>query len=294
MKAFDYRAPTSLDEAVRILADKGDRARPLAGGTDLLVQLRVGRFDLDVLVDVKRIPELIQIRFRPDQPNAGLAIGAAVPCCQIYEDTRIQAHYPAIIDSASIVGGIGIQGRATLGGNLCNSSPSGDTIPALICLGATAQIAGPNGSRTVPVADFCAAPGRSVLQKGEILVAIHLPLPKPHSGARYLRFIPRNEMDIAVVGVGASIVLAPDAATITEARIALGAVGPTPIFAREAGEILVGRAPTEESFALAALAAQAAARPITDVRGTTAQRRHLIGVFTKRALRGALERALAR
>lgn len=288
MRAFDYQAPSSVEEAVALLAEKGERARAFAGGTDLLVQLRAGRFDLDLLVDVKRIPELNELRFETD---GGLTIGAAVPCCRIYEHPRVRETYPALVDSAAIIGGIGIQGRATLGGNLCNSSPSGDSIPTLIVLGATCRVHGAGGSREVPVEEFCTGPGRNVLARGEMLGAVHLPPPPANSGAHYLRFIPRNEMDIAVVGAGASVVLSDDRRRLVGARIALGAVAPTPLLIREAEQALAGREPTEEAIAAAAAMAQAAARPIADVRGTAEFRRHLVGVLTRRALRGAIERA---
>lgn len=288
MRSFEYCAPTSVREAVALLAEKGERARPLAGGTDLLVQLRQGLLDLDLVVDVKKIPELSEITFGPGK---GLTLGAAVPCCRIYEHPDVVAIYPGLVDAVSLIGGIAIQGRATVGGNLCNAVPSGDCIPALIVLGAVCTIAGPLGNRAVPVASFCTAPGQTVLDRGELLVSVHLPVPKPNSGARYLRFIPRSEMDLAVVGVGASVVLSEDHERISAARIALGAVAPTPLLVVAAGEYLVGKAPSEEVVAEAAILAQEATRPITDVRGTAAQRRHLAGVLTRRALRGAISRA---
>lgn len=288
MKDFEYRAPTSLGEAVALLAEKGDKARVLAGGTDLIVQLRSGRFELDQVIDGKHIPELNQLTFHPAD---GLVIGAAVPCSRIYEDEMLAGHYPALIDAAEIIGGIQIQGRATLGGNLCNASPSGDTIPALIVLEASTVIAGRAGTRTVPVEQFCTAPGRTVLQPGEMLVALRFPPPKPSSGSFYLRFIPRNEMDIAVVGAGASVVLSTDLRRFVSARVALGAVAPTPLFVLEAGAALVGKPVNDETIALAAEVARQAARPINDMRGTIDQRKHLSAILTARALRGAVARA---
>ncbi|MBI4498006.1 MAG: xanthine dehydrogenase family protein subunit M [Chloroflexi bacterium] len=288
MKNFEYRAPTSLGEAVALLAEKGDKARPLAGGTDLIVQLRVGRYELDRVVDLKRIPEVNQLSY---DPVDGLVIGAAVPCYRIYTDEVIAVHYPGLIDAATIVGGIQIQGRASLGGNLCNASPSGDTIPGLIVLEGTAVIAGPHGTRAVPVEEFCTAPGRTVLQPGEVLVSLRFPPPQPRSGAFYLRFIPRNEMDIAIVGAGASVVLSEDLSTFVAARVALGAVAPTPLYVPEAGAALAGLPVSEESIAQAAEIARQAARPISDMRGTVEQRQHLSAVLTKRALRGAVARA---
>jgi CO/xanthine dehydrogenase FAD-binding subunit len=288
MKPFEYRAPTSIGEAVALLADKGKKARPLAGGTDLLVQLRRDLLKPDLLVDVKRIPELNRITFDPVE---GLTVGAAVSCASLCEHPEVQKVYPGLADAASIIGGTAIQGRATLGGNLCNAAPSGDSIPAMIVLGAVCTIAGSRGSRAVPADAFCTGPGKTVLGEDEMLVSIHFPVPTPNSGACYVRFTPRREMDIAVAGAGAWVVLSDAHTTITDARIALAAVAPTPLLVEAAGIALAGQAPTEEAFAEAAKLAQEAARPITDVRGTEAQRRHLVGVLVKRALRGAVSRA---
>ena len=288
MKPFAYKAPTTLNEAVALLAEKNGKARPLAGGTDLLVQLRLNLHDLDLVVDVKKIPELNQLRFDPAE---GLTIGAAVPAAQVYETGAVADNYPGLIDAATIIGGVAIQGRATLGGNLCNASPSGDAISAMIALGATCAIAGPAGTRQVAIEDFCTGPGKTVLKPGELLVSLHIPVPKANAGAHYLRFTPRMEMDIAIVGVGASVVLNEAHTEITEARIALAAVAPTPLLAEAAAKSLVGKAPSEEAFAEAAKLAQEIATPISDVRGSAAQRRHLVGVLVKRALRGAVARA---
>lgn len=288
MQPFAYQAPASVGEAVALLADPDRGARPFAGGTDLLVQMRRGLFAPGMLVDVKRISELNRITFDPVE---GLTIGAAVSCAWLCDHPTVRSAYPGLIDAASLIGGAAIQRRATLGGNLCNAAPSGDSIPALIVLGATATLAGPRGTRTVAVADFCTAPGKNVLRPGELLISLHVPAPAPNSGARYLRFIPRGEMDIAVAGAGAWLALSDDGATITDARIALSAVAPTPLWVKAAGEMLVGTAPTEEAFAAAAAIAQETARPISDVRGTAAQRRHLVGVLTRRALHGAYQRA---
>lgn len=288
MKEFEYQAPTSLGQAVQLMAELDGRARAMAGGTDLLVQIRQNRQTPERVVDVKKVPELNELRYDPSQ---GLTIGAAVPCYRIYRDQSVAKSYPGLIDSASIIGGIGIQGRATLGGNLCNSSPSGDSIPTMIALGATALIAGKNGRREVPVEQFCTAPGQNVLQPGELLVAIRFPAPRPNSGAHYQRFIPRYEMDIAVVGVGAQVELDRDKRTVRSARIALAAVAPTPLFVPQAGAALEGKPATEESFRQAAEIAKEAARPITDMRGTVAQRKHLVGVLTRRVLMGAAARA---
>jgi CO/xanthine dehydrogenase FAD-binding subunit len=290
MKPFAYEAPESVAAAVALLAEKGRRARPLAGGTDLLPQLRQGRWDLDFVVDIKRIPELTRIEF---DAGMGLTVGSAVTCAEFCENPDVQALYPGLVDAASIIGGAAIQGRATLGGNLCNAAPSGDSIAAMIVHGAEVIVAGPGGRRTLPVAEFCTAPGATVLALGELVVALRVPAPQPHTGAHYVRFIPRGEMDIAVVGAGAWVALSAGQQRITVARIALSAVAPTSLFVEIAGTYLVGKAPTEAAFAEAAALAQGAASPIEDTRGTVAQRRHLVGVLVKRALRGAVERASA-
>ena len=287
MQDFEYVAPTTLDEAVRLMAESGPKAKALAGGTDVIVQLRGGRFDIDRLVDVKEIPEMNELSY--SEAN-GLTVGAGVPCCLIYENETVIKHYPGLVDAAYLIGGIQIQGRATLGGNLCNSSPSGDTIPALMALGGVANVAGPNGPRSIPVEEFCTAPGRNQLQDGELLVNLNFPAPKPNSGAAFLRFIPRNEMDIAIANSAASVEL-DNAGKVVSARIAVGAVAPTPRMAQAAADAMVGKDASEATIEEAAEAAKAVASPINDMRGTVKQRIHLVGVLTKRALRTAVARA---
>ena len=288
MHAFDYATPESVADAVVMLGDHGKNACVLAGGTDLIVQLRENRRRTDLVVDVKKIAELNALSY---DAATGLTIGAAVPCYRIYGDAEIAAAYPGLMDAARLVGGTGIQGRASLGGNLCNASPAGDTIPPMIVLGGEAEIAGSNGTRKVAVEDFCTAPGRTVLGDGEFLVSLHFPAPAPNSGAFYRRFIPRNEMDIAVVGVGASVALSGDKSSFVSARIAVGAVAPTPLFVREAGEALAGRPVSDETIQRAADIARDAARPISDMRGTAEYRKHLTSVLTRRVVQGAVQRA---
>jgi carbon-monoxide dehydrogenase medium subunit len=224
-------------------------------------------------------------------PQAGLRLGAAVPCHKIYNNATIAHAYPGLMDAFTLIGGTQIQGRASIGGNLCNSSPAADSIPPLIVHHTVCVIAGPNGRREVPVEQFCTGPGRNVLQRGEFLVSFRIPAPPKNFGAHYQRFIPRNEMDIAVVGVGSAVVLSEDRTAITAARIALGAVAPTPLLAEEAAAALVGKPISDTTIAAAAEAARAAARPISDMRGTVEQRRHLVGVLTRRTLQGAIARA---
>jgi CO/xanthine dehydrogenase FAD-binding subunit len=291
VRSFNYVAADSVDQAVTQLAQAGLTGRVLAGGTDVIVAMREGRRVVDTLIDIKSVADANVLHY---DPATGLHLGAAVPCYRIYEDPEIRRLYPALIDCASLIGGTGIQGRASVGGNLCNASPAADSIPALIALGAVCKAAGPQGRRDIPVERFCVAPGRNALQPGELLVEISVPPPAPRSGAYFLRFIPRNEMDIAEVGAGASVVLNPAGDGFVSARIALGAVAPTPLFVADAGNALAGRPVTDEAIAEAAAIAQAAARPITDMRGTAEHRRHLVGVLTRRALQGAVERARGR
>ncbi len=293
MQAFDYVAAQSVKEAVTLLSKNGASAHVLAGGTDLLAQMREGRLEAKLIVDVKPIDELNELTYNPAD---GLRLGAAVPCIRIYNDPQVAGAYPGLIDAVSLIGGIQIQGRATVGGNLANASPAADTIPALIVHKAVCEIAGPDGRRQVAAQDFCTGPGQTVLQKGEFLVSLHLPAPKPGFGAHYLRFIPRNEMDIAVTGAGVSVLLGENGTTIQSARVALAAVAPRPLFVAEAGEALAGMnisdpASQEAGIEDAARMARSAARPISDMRGTAAQRKHLAAVLTRRALRKAIARA---
>jgi len=288
LKDFSYSAPATLAEATRLLSAANGKARILAGGTDIIVQLREGLREADLVVDVKKIPELTELSYSPAK---GLRLGASVPCYQTYEDAAISAAYPALADAARIVGGWQIQTRASVGGNLCNSSPAADTIPALIAHGVTCVITGPKGERQVKVEEFCTAPGRNVLQPGELLVTLVFPPPAKSASSAYERFIPRNEMDIAVVGAGSWLALAADGETIDKARISIGAVAPTPRFAAEASQWLTGQPATEDIFARAGELARNVAAPISDMRGTAEYRMHLIGVLVKRTLVTAAKRA---
>ncbi len=284
VKWFDYVAPHTLAEAVQLLSRPG--ARPLAGGTDLLVQMRAGLRQADLLVDVKHIPELNELEC---DPVRGLRLGAATPCCRIYENPEVRRLWPALAEVAGMIGGVPIQSRASIGGNLANAAPSADSVPVLMVLRARCRIAGPQGMREVLVEEFCTGPGQTILAPGELLVGFDLPPPDPGSGACYLRFTPRNEMDIAVAGAAAAVVL--EDGVFRCARLALAAVAPTPLLVREAGEWLVGKPATRETLEAAAEMARAASRPITDLRGTAEFRRHLTGVLTRRALERAVARA---
>jgi carbon-monoxide dehydrogenase medium subunit len=287
MHDFQYASPNTLNEALKLLAKGKGGALLLAGGTDLIVKMRARRLRPELVVDAKRIPELNGVKL----DKSGLTLGAAVSCRRVYEDHRIAAAYPALAESAALVGGIAIQGRASVGGNLCNAAPSADTVPALIVLGAVAQVRGPKGSRKIPVEEFCTGPGCNALKKGELLVSLKIPKPVRHSGAFFLRLIPRNEMDIAIVNAAAAVELDSAGKTFKSARISVGAAAPVPLLVREVGECLAGRPVNEKSIQEAAELAASAVRPITDMRGTIEYRRDLARVLTARALRGAIRRA---
>ena len=285
MHPYNYYAPENIDEAVGLLEEFGEKARCLAGGTDILVQTRGGRFELDAIIDVKKIPELIKVNWTENH----LVFGSAVPCYVLYEDKKISSKFPGIIDAASLIGGIQIQSRASLGGNLCNASPSADGICPLIVHNTICVIAGPKGYREVSVDEFCVSPGRNLLDEGEFLVSLKVPLPSTGFGAAYERFIPRNEMDIAVAAVGSSVVI--DNGKITDSKIALAAVGPTPIYADKASEFLEGKDASDENLNQASQIAEDSCSPITDMRGDVEFRKHLIGVLTRRTLDLAIKRA---
>jgi len=288
LHAINYESPRTIADAVALLAAHGDKARPLSGGTDLVIQLRAGVRRPEYVVDIKHIPEMTRISFSMQH---GLHLGAAVSCIEIHENADMRRYYPGLTEAAHLIGSLQIQSRATVGGNLCNGSPAGDSTPALIALGAKARIVGPKGERIVPVDTFITGPARTVLQPGELLIELLIDAPARHSSDAYLRFIPRNEMDIAVVGVGASVTLDLDDDRVTDARIALGAVGPTPILATAAASAIIGKKLDEAALDNAARLATSVATPIDDMRGTIDFRVHVTGVLTRRALTIAAERA---
>ena len=289
MQDFDYIRVHDVQEAIFILSGDGNGARILAGGTDLLVQLRERQRTASLLVDIKSIPEVNQLKF---DPTTGLTLGSAVSCLRISSDPLVSQMYPGLVDAVSLIGGVQIQGRASVGGILCNASPAADSVPALIIHRAVCVIAGPDGYREAAVEDFCTAPGRNILGPSELLISLRLPPPPPRFGAHYLRFTPRNEMDIAVVGAGTSVVLNEDMRTIQSARIALAAVAPTPLLVEDAGNYLTGKEISPETIQGAADLAQEAVHPIRDMRGTVEQRGHLAGVLAGRAVEKAIQRAL--
>lgn len=287
MRDFEYEAPTTLADAIAVLAKNNGSARPLAGGTDLIDHVRCGRLEPDVVVDVKKIDELNVLELN----DSGLRLGAATPCYRIYGCPEISQQYAALTDSCRIIGGIQIQSRASVGGNICNSGPAADSTPSVIVLGGVCVVEGPNGRREVPAEDFCTGPGKNVLKPGELLVEIKFPARPANSGSHYRRFIPRNEMDIAVVGVGASVVLDESKENIVSARVALGAVAPKPLYVPAVGDAIAGQPANEDTLRKAGAVAKELVTPITDMRGTAEYRIHLTGVLTERVLQAAISRA---
>ena len=284
-----YTAPTTVEEAVRALVGASGVVKVLSGGTDLLVQLRSGRARPDMIVDIKRIPDMSGIRER----DGDFEIGAATPGAVIGECEALRQAWPGVVEAANLIGSTQIQGRATLAGNLCNASPAADSVPALIAARATCVVAGANGRREVPVESIVTGPGRTSLGRDEFIVAFHLPGRPPRSADAYLRFIPRTEMDIAVVGAGVSVTLDRDG-VCTDARVVLGAVAPTAVLVADGAAALTGRA--LDAAALDALdgAARRACMPIDDKRGTIEYRTKVAGVMARRAATTACERARER
>ncbi len=286
MQPFRYEAPTTLDEALALLAGGNGEVRILAGGTDLIVQMQSGVQRPQLLVDLKRIPETRRIQLESD----GLRLGAAVSAAEVREHPELRKAYPGLVEALELIGSEQIQGRATVGGNLCNASPAADSVPALVAVGAHCAIVGPAGERTLPVEEFMLAPAKTALQSGELLVELRVPAPLPRSADAYLRLIPRSEMDIAVVGAGVRVALDGDG-RCSDARVALGAVGPTVLLVPEAAQALIGSTLDAAALEQAARAASSAAQPIDDKRGPAAYRRRIAGVLTRRAAHIAAERA---
>jgi xanthine dehydrogenase FAD-binding subunit len=286
LQDLKYAKASSVDEAIALLQKGGPAARVLAGGTDIIVQARERKREVNLFVDIKPISETQELRYDPD---AGLTVGAATPCYVIYKDDTVKRLYPALAEAACVIGGIAIQGRASFGGNLCNSGPAADSVPAMIVAHGSANIAGPAGRRSVPIEDFNTGPGQNVLEPGEFVVSLHFPSPAPNSGTAWERFIPRNEMDIAVTNAGAYLRF--DGENVSDARIAIGAVAPTCLLVQEAAQALIGKQLTQETIKAAGEAAKTAARPIDDMRGSIKQRKHLSAVLVERTLRVAAERA---
>ncbi len=283
---MQYQAPESIDAAVALLANVSGQARVLAGGTDLLVQMKSGMTEPDLIVDIKRIDGMHAII----EEDGGYRMGAAVSSAALNEHDGVATMWPGVVEAAELIGSTQIQGRCTMTGNLCNASPAADSVPALIAANATVRVAGPGGTRDIPAADVAVAPGKTSLSAGEFVTSIYLPARPAHSGDAYLRFIPRTEMDIAVVGAAVSLTL-DDKGVCVAARVALGAVAPTALLVEDAAAALIGTSLDDAALEACAAAASAACNPIDDKRGTIEYRTKVAGVLTRRAALIALERA---
>jgi carbon-monoxide dehydrogenase medium subunit len=287
MSSLSYAAPTTVDDAVKLLAGASGLAKVLSGGTDLLVQLRSGRLKPDLIVDTKHIPGIIGIR---QEANGGFVIGAATPGAVVEAHAGMRAAWPGVVEALDLIGSTQVQGRCSLAGNLCNASPAADSVPALYAAGAVAVVVGGKGRREVPVEQIPAGPGRTNLAKDEFILEFRLPPRPPRSGDAYLRFIPRTEMDIAVVGCGISVTLDANG-VCTAARCALGAVAPTVLLVKPMADVLVGHKLDADTLAKLDAAAQAAAKPISDKRGTVEYRTKVSGVLARRVAAIAFDRA---
>ena len=284
-----YESPESVDGAVALLANGAGDASVLAGGTDLLVQLRAGLLAPELVVDIKNIRETWEIT----SENGGYRVGAAVSGAELGEHAALKQVWPGVVEAVELIGSTQIQGRASMGGNLCNASPAADSVPALIAAAAVCTVAGPAGQREVAVEEICTGPGQTSLGKGEFVVSFFLPARPPRSADAYLRFIPRTEMDIAVVGAGVNLSL-DESGVCSAARVALGAVAPTAMLVPEASAALVGTRLHDTDLNAMATAASAACKPIDDKRGTVQYRFKVSGVLARRACAIAFERALER
>jgi len=286
MTDMQYVAPTTLEEAIGAFAAAGSAARILAGGTDLLVQMRSGFVKPGLIIDIKKIAEMTEIA---ETADGGFRVGAAVSGAELAEHARFREVWPGVLEAVNLIGSKQVQGRASAGGNLCNASPAGDSVPAMIAADAVVTVQGPNGRRELAVEKVPAGPGRTNLAPGEILVGFKLP-PRPQgSSDAYLRMIPRTEMDIAVVGCGVSLTVKNG--ICTAARVGLGAVAPTALLVEAAAKALIGSKLDDAALEAAANACRAACRPIDDKRGTIAYRTKIAGVLLKRTATIAAKRA---
>ncbi len=286
MSAMSYSAPSTISEAVSLLANAGGLAKIMSGGTDLLVQMKSGRVKPAMVIDTKRIPGIIGIR----EVDGGFVIGAATPGAMLGEHAGLVKAWPGVVEGANLIGSTQVQGRASLAGNLCNGSPAADSVPGLIAARATVLIAGPAGTREAPVESIVTGPGRTSLAKGEFIVEFRLPKQAPRTGDAYLRFIPRTEMDIAVVGCGICVTLDANG-VCTDARVALGAVAPTQLVVDGAAKALIGNKLTDDVLAKLDAECQAVCKPISDKRGTIEFRTKIAGVLARRTAAIAFQRA---
>ena len=281
-----YETPSTAKEAVSLMAKEKGIAYILAGGTDLLVKMKAGMIEPDLVVDIKRVKGMNEIK----KGASGYSIGAAVPCVAILENAAFVKAWPGVADAANLIGSRQVQGRSTMTGNMCNASPAADSVPALVAAGAKVSIAGPKGNRKLAVEDVAAGVGRNNLKKGEIITSIDLPKKAAKSGDAYLRFTPRTEMDIAVVSVGVNLTI-DGKGVITKARVALGAVATTVLLVKEAAKAIIGTKLDDAAKAKLAAVCSAACKPIDDKRGTIEFRTDVAGVLARRAAEKAYARA---
>ena len=281
-----YHTPSTFEAASALAAEAAGVTRFLAGGTDVLVQLRAGMVTPDDLIDLKKIDG---VKTMTRTKDGGWEIGVAVSGAELGANAALVADWPGVVEGMELVGSTQVQGRATLVGNLCNGSPAADSVPGLVAAGATVTVTGPSGSREVPVGEIPAGPGKTALKKGEVISGVTLPPRGKNGGDAYLRFIPRTEMDIAVVGCAVNLRL--DGDSIAEARVVLGAVAPTVIVVPEAAKAIIGTALDDAALDTLAQAASAACKPIDDKRGTVAFRTDVAGVLARRAAKIAYDRA---
>ncbi len=283
---MEYLAPEKTADAVKLLAKSKGAVHILAGGSDLLVRMKGGAIEPDVIVDIKHIPAMQDIK----KTATGFSIGAAVSCARLGEHKALSKAWPGVVEAANLIGSDQIQGRCTIVGNMCNASPAADSVPALIAAKAKAVIKGPKGSRRVNVEDIATGPGKTSLKKGEIVESIVLPKRTAKTRDAYLRFTPRTEMDIAVVSAAVNLSVGPRG-VITEARVALGAVAPTAVLVPAAGKAIIGQKLTEDTLHALSTACAAACKPIDDKRGTVEFRTEVAGVLARRAAQLAYTRA---
>lgn len=281
-----YEAPETIKEAVGLLTKARGQSRILAGGTDLMVQMRSGMIEPDLILDIKRIPGMRDIVAE----KGGFRVGAAVSGAELGEHAKVSKMWPGVVEATELIGSTQIQGRATMVGNLCNASPAADSVPALIAVGATARIVGNKRTRDIPVETLAKGPGKTILAKGEFVSSVFLPKALPRTGSAYLRFIPRTEMDIAVVGSGVCLTLSPKG-VVTRARVSLGAVAARALLVEEAADVLLGNKLNDDVLERLAAVASDAATPINDKRGTVDFRKQVAGVLTRRAALLAFQRA---
>lgn len=286
IRSFEYYAPNSLAEALSLLSTHQQEAKVLAGGTDLMVQMKDGRARPAIIVDAKKIPELNRLEWNDAK---SLYIGAAVPLSKIVTFPPVREKFGILHQACSSIGSVQLRNRGTVGGNICNAAPSADSAPPLLCLGAKAMVARLGGNRTVPLDSFFHGPGQTALDHDELLLGLEVPVPPTLSSGCYLRHIPRQDMDIAVVGVASFLVFDTPKNRCREARIALGAVAPTPIRVPQAEAILTGKVLSEKAIEEAAKRAAEAARPISDMRGSAEYRKEMVKVLTRRTLKRAWE-----